>query len=736
LADERVRALLVGALFPYPHLFPSLVGAAHPDAYSGTGERFFALTDQCYTILMPARLLTWIFILLSLTVGAVLWWRLQGKNEGQAAETMNVTVPGPTSSILVGHWTLDGSDVVWGDTSTEIKDVSGYAKHGNFSNNLSTGSVTAGRIGQGIVFNGTSDSVSLGSVYNGVKTVAFWVKPNSTTQSLIDLNGTATIDMTSGIVAANSFTTPTIYIDGVVRTASGAPTLVDYQQSDWTSQTAGNEVTPTVTWQVGDLVLVFGSTEAGTSATLNTPTATGLSFSLVTSINTADSGDTAHYLWSATAGSNGSGAITATRGDAGTLARGIAAFVYRGSSGLGNTATLDNSANKTISLTRGYANSATAVVLGDWNAVNDTTVTSSPGSGTQRVAQFVTDAATFFLFDWGDQGAAGTTSYGITNHTGTVDMSGIAVEVRGYSSLFLDTNWHHVAVTTGTGINASAAYLGKIASSYFGGALDDIRFYSTELSATQVADLYKSSGAKEYISSGADDMMTDGLVGYWTFDGDDVKWSDTGTEIKDVSGNGNHGAASGLTASSVTPGKLGQGLQFNGTSDYVNIDGILSYTNGISQMSVSMWIFQSALAEGNALFVRRDVTSFWGFGTSDAWGGSDDICIILSDSDSENPSYTTENLHATNVWEHWIFVFDGTQTGNSNRLKVYKNGIQRTLTFFDIIPSTTLGYSGTPVANIGGYMDSASFSGKIDDVRIYDRALSTAEITNLYNMGR
>ena len=683
-----------------------------------------------------ARFIIWIFILLSLAVGAGLYWFWSGEYQGQAAEKINASKETVMTNTLIGYWTLDGNNIVWGDTTSEIKDVNPGTKHHGNSTNLAAGSAVPGRTGQGLLFNGSSDTVSLGNVYNGVKTVAFWVKPNTTTQSLIDLNATATVDINAGTVRGNNFTTPTIYINGAPQ-ASVAPTLVDYQQSDWTTQTAGDEVTPTVTWQAGDLVLVFGSTEAGTNATLNTPTATGLSFSLVTSINTADFNDTANYLWSATAGSNGSGAITATRGDSGTNARGIAAFVYRGSNGLGNTATLDNSANKAISLTRVSDNSATAVVLGDWNAVNDTTVTSSPGSGTQRVAQFVTGAATFFLFDWGDQGATGTTSYGIGNHTGTVDMSGIAVEVKGSSNFFSDTEWRHVAITTNTGINANAASLGQIASSYFGGILDDIRFYSDALTATQVADLYRASGAKEISNANHRESLANGLVGYWTFDGRDTKWSDSTTEIKDISGNGNHGNALGsLATTSVVPGKLGQGLSFNGTGDYVNIDGILGYTDGIPKMSVSVWIFQSALAGGDFISIARDITPFWSFSTNATWGGTDDVVIGLSDSDSQNESYTTENLHATNVWEHWVFVFDGTLTGNLNRLKVYKDGIQRTLTFFDTIPTTTLGYSGSPVANIGGYLDNASFSGKIDDVRVYNRALTATEVINLYATGK
>lgn len=221
--------------------------------------------------------------------------------------------------------------------------------------------------------------------------------------------------------------------------ADTAPTLIDAQSSDY-SDTGNTETTASVSWEAGDLVLVFGSTENNNNDCslqdcyfLNTPTATGLTFSLITSVNltpVAGGDDVPHYLWSATAGSSGSGAISATRSDAFTGHRGITAFIYRGSDGIGNTNTLDGSTAKVISLTRSKANSAVAVDLGDWAAGADVTVDPSPAGGTQRVA-VANGAYTAFVFDWTDQGAAGTTDYGITNHTGTVDMSGIVVEVLG-----------------------------------------------------------------------------------------------------------------------------------------------------------------------------------------------------------------------------------------------------------------------------------------------------------------
>ncbi len=97
----------------------------------------------------------------------------------------------------------------------------------------------------------------------------------------------------------------------------------------------------------------------------------------------------------------------------------------------------------------------------------------------------------------------------------------------------------------------------------FDGKIDDIKLYGKALSEDAVKRLYQTTVPGSPVDTG--------LVGHWTFDGPDVVWGDTSNEIKDVSGKSNHGDAVSLTASSVTPGKLGQGLQFNGTSDYVTI---------------------------------------------------------------------------------------------------------------------------------------------------------------------
>lgn len=209
-----------------------------------------------------------------------------------------------------------------------------------------------------------------------------------------------------------------------------AATITDYQATDWATQTAPgtDEVTASITWLAGDYIVVVGGTETS-STTIATPTATGLTFQLLQSLLTAS--NCAVYVWVARAASNGSGAITADTGGSVNSAKGISAFVVHDSSGVGAFANIDGTTAKTISLSTTAADSAVICVLCDFNAVNDTTVDPTPATnGTVKLAMNSPGFYSAYVVQWTSQGAVATTSYGITNHTGTVDMSGIVLELR------------------------------------------------------------------------------------------------------------------------------------------------------------------------------------------------------------------------------------------------------------------------------------------------------------------
>ncbi len=210
-----------------------------------------------------------------------------------------------------------------------------------------------------------------------------------------------------------------------------APTLVSQSGSTWNDLSTADEVTGSITWSAGDLILVVGWTEDQT-VTLNTPTATGLTFSALGSPITTGSSCWVH-TWTATAGSGGSGAVTGPRlAGTGSANRGIHALVYSGHSGTGARAAPAASSAQTVSLTRTGANSAVVCVSADWSATGIGGLGGAPAGQTQlRAADAVNCEA--FLAHWGDQGAAGTTSYGTTGLSGT-QFSKIAVEILGTAS--------------------------------------------------------------------------------------------------------------------------------------------------------------------------------------------------------------------------------------------------------------------------------------------------------------
>lgn len=210
-----------------------------------------------------------------------------------------------------------------------------------------------------------------------------------------------------------------------------------------------------------------------------------------------------------------------------------------------------------------------------------------------------------------------------------------------------------------------------------------------------------------------------GALGYWALD------DGAGTQAKDSSGNNHDGLLE--KAPMWTTGKIGGALAFDGVSNSVDL-GDLAATNGASVLSVSAWVMQSSLSVS-----RSAVSKFAGvkghfalYASNQTDGGADDVAVDLGNSIG---AYTTSNLHAANRWEHWAFVFDGTQP-TTEQLKIFFNGVQQPVTLHGVIPRT-LPSTTTPV-RIGADGNNAAFwNGLVDDVRIYPRALSAFEMSQL-----
>ncbi len=257
------------------------------------------------------------------------------------------------------------------------------------------------------------------------------------------------------------------------------------------------------------------------------------------------------------------------------------------------------------------------------------------------------------------------------------------------------------------------------------GSIDEVRVYNRAIAASEVASLYAQGGGTKSNTSVSQPQGTgrldSGLAGYWKLD------DGSGTSAIDSSTNGNTGTLT--NGPTWTTGQVGGAVDFDGSNDYINTTD-LSSIEGTSQVTFSAWV------NADTLSTRRGVIGKEGqnYAMETEWTTGDDVLLYFGGGSIYG--YTTSDILATGQWQLWTMVFDGNQTGNASRLKFYLNGVERALTFVGTIGSTSPSGSANAVRIGDSYDNSGNgfLDGKIDEVRIYNRALSADEVGQLYRL--
>lgn len=221
------------------------------------------------------------------------------------------------------------------------------------------------------------------------------------------------------------------------------------------------------------------------------------------------------------------------------------------------------------------------------------------------------------------------------------------------------------------------------------------------------------------------DPLSEGLAGYWKLD------EGTGTSATDSSTNGNTGTLT--NGPTWTTGQIGGAVTFDNVNDYIDL-GDVSTMEGQSALTISTWINPTTLANYDGIVSKyASATSDTTLNLGGTGVGTTSSLVATIRNGSDTYGYTATGKIVTGVWTHCILVFDGTQTGNSNRLKVYINGVSEALTFVGTIPATTVANAqNLRIGRTGSASDY--FDGKIDEVRVYNRALSAEEVAQLYRV--
>ncbi len=236
-------------------------------------------------------------------------------------------------------------------------------------------------------------------------------------------------------------------------------------------------------------------------------------------------------------------------------------------------------------------------------------------------------------------------------------------------------------------------------SQFSSGALRDFRIYDSALNADQVQQIYSHSGVLNSPATG--------LMAAYSFN------EGSGSALTDVSGHGNNGTISNATW--IAAGKYGKALLFNGLNSLVTVNDSSSLHLSHA-MTLEAWVKpalvsnvrQGVINKGNDGYFLAGTTEQQGFPAGGATVGPTPVVS------------QGKTLLAANSWSHLAITFNG------SFMRLYVNGI----------PVASEAYRGriatsTNPLQIGG--DSALgryFNGAIDEIRIYNTALTQPQIQN------
>ncbi len=209
-----------------------------------------------------------------------------------------------------------------------------------------------------------------------------------------------------------------------------------------------------------------------------------------------------------------------------------------------------------------------------------------------------------------------------------------------------------------------------------------------------------------------------GMIGYWPFD------DGSGTTADDLSGNGNNGVL--INGPSWIAGEINDALSFNGTSSYVFPPSL-----GIPPPSVSISVWIKPNPAGGVVMSelgQAAINSGWHDSQIEVeTNNTIKVCVWTGGL----TCLTAANNITYGSWYYIVLSYDA----STHTLKGYENGA-----LVNSVPATkeypgTLHYGIGPTDSTNGG-DGSYFSGLIDDVRIYSRALSAAEVSALYDAER
>lgn len=213
--------------------------------------------------------------------------------------------------------------------------------------------------------------------------------------------------------------------------------------------------------------------------------------------------------------------------------------------------------------------------------------------------------------------------------------------------------------------------------------------------------------------------VNDGLIAYWSFE------EIVGNITWDNSGNSNDGVVSKDLWE--IPSKVGLGFVFNG-DDYVDVGNRPSLNfDSTESFTISAWVkLDNSIEDWRVIAGKANTSSLNGYVLRHSTNGNLNMMIEDNGDDYSQSNAIAREDYRDDKWHHVVGVINRQDNTNT----IYVDGIQKDQSNIDYVNDLINNY----LFNIGSLGKTGlSFKGFIDEVRVYQKALSSDEITQLYN---
>jgi hypothetical protein len=207
-------------------------------------------------------------------------------------------------------------------------------------------------------------------------------------------------------------------------------------------------------------------------------------------------------------------------------------------------------------------------------------------------------------------------------------------------------------------------------------------------------------------------IPTNGLVGWWPFNGN----------ASDESLNGNNGTITGATLTTDRFGVMNNAYNFDGISNYIDVGNPSSLGNNPNSYTQAGWVYLVDFSDAYVFMSKRhdNTGNDWGTPVSTVNGT---FIFFADDAFYQQAPLAETNQLSLGQWHHLAFV------KNQNTFSIYVNGVLDG----SMADNHIMGGSSNNLIFGAQLAWPEFFKGKLDDIGVWNRALTVCEVQDLFN---